>query len=89
MTDTQAAVMQSISEGRLIFPFDDELDALEEMAASGQLTAVESKRLEQLLALEAQFEPKDEAFHAAVKNGDLASAAAAAEQALTMLKAAA
>lgn len=86
MTDEQMIVFHSLSQGRLMFPFEDEIEALEESAAAGGLTSDESRQLEQLLSLEEQFLVHDDAFGAAMKSGNIVAAEAAARQALAVLE---
>lgn len=86
MTDEQAKVFEALSRGRLIFPYQNELDALQDQ--DGPLTSDESSRLSALEGLYAKVKVKDEWFHSAMLAGDIDGAGRVAQEALALMESA-
>ena len=80
MTDEQTKVFEAVSRGRLIFPFQDEMDALSDI--DGELTDDEDSRLAELSDAFDKIKIKDEWFHSAMEGGDVDTAARVAGEAL-------
>ena len=82
MTPEQNLVFQSLSRGRLIFPFRAEMKSLRAVAARRELIDAESERLAELEDGLKAMVVKDEWFHSAMEGGDVDTAARVAGEAL-------
>lgn len=86
MTDMEAKVFESLSRGRLMFPFKDELAALRKKSQAGPLIDSEAERMTDLQGAFEVIKVKDRWFHSAMEGGDTIGAQKIAEEALAVLQ---
>lgn len=71
MTEESDEVLEALTRGRLIFPFMEEMVALQGEAKQGPLLANEKVRLGKIEATFIEFQKHDNGFNAAYESGDL------------------
>jgi len=80
MDEGQTLAFEALSRGRLIFPFQEEIESLR--SVRGDNTAAEVERLSRLEQGRSKIEAKDKLFNEAMRGGDLVSAERFAKEAV-------